>query len=282
MIYKITENGDGLKIKEYLRQKGYSYTAVKRLKKYKGQLTVGGVPAYADFLLKNGDILEISEAETNASSVTPIDMPLVIVYEDEYLLMIDKPPYLATLPTKKHYNNSLANGVAAYMQRNGVQDFIFRAINRLDADTSGLLAVAKKNFVQHALQGKIKKTYFLAADGIIENAGEITLPISDDKELKKRRVCDGGAESCTRYTPVKYGKAMTGVLAEAVTGRTHQLRVHFAAIGHSIVGDTKYGKPSADITRQALHSYRMEFLHPITGEAMDIVCKVREDIEKLF
>ncbi|MDR2047136.1 MAG: RluA family pseudouridine synthase [Clostridiales bacterium] len=332
MIYRINSDGSGTQIRDYLKRKGYSYTAVKDLKKFMGQLRVNGLPVRADTVLYEGDILETDENELKVSAVAPVEMPIDIVFEDEYLLAADKPPGLAVLPTRAHYNNSLANGVTAYMINKGAKDFIFRAVNRLDADTSGLILIAKKKFVQHIVQKGLRKYYFLAVEGIIEKNGEIKLPIRDDKEKRMRAVGEGGAFAHTVYSPVRYGKNrdrdtgniadmrrcpyacekdasdgqnrditdtryryprkngvkggrerdITGVLAETVTGRTHQLRVHFAAIGRPIIGDAKYGVRSDRIPRQALHSHIARFNHPVTGAETEIVCKIRDDIERLF
>ncbi|MDR3293505.1 MAG: RluA family pseudouridine synthase [Clostridiales bacterium] len=324
MTYVVSQEFDGATVYQYLFKKGYSYNAVKKLKQYMGQLTVNGFAVAANVVLRAGDVLAVSEKETDKSRVLPVCMPIEVVYEDEYLLLVNKPPHLATLPTHAHYGASLANGVTAYFIERGVSDFVFRAVNRLDADTSGLLIVAKKNFIQHALLGKIKKTYFLVVNGGIEESGEIALPIKDDSVKKLRYVAPDGLYSLTRYAPIGMGNddgisfdgsnniviatenkvplegndgtvittekemptkeknGMTAILAEAVTGRTHQLRVHFAAIGHPIVGDKKYGTPSALIDRQALHSYKAEFVHPVTNALCEIVCPVPDDIKKLF
>ncbi|MDR1940616.1 MAG: RluA family pseudouridine synthase [Clostridiales bacterium] len=282
MKYEIDAERDGYKVYQYLFLKGYSHVAQKRLRRYIGQLTINGRAVNALARLSLGDVLEVSDDEDVESKVAPIDMPLDVIFEDEYLLAIDKPPALATLPTNGHYNNSLANAVVAYMRQKGADGFVFRAVNRLDADTSGLALIAKKNFVQHALTGKIEKTYFAAVEGTVGCGGEINFGIKDDKTLKMRVADPSGQSALTKYVPARFGKNITGLLARPVTGRTHQLRVHFAAAGFPIVGDSKYGSPSPLIKRQALHSYRMDFIHPVTGKELNLECAVREDIMDLF
>lgn len=212
-------------------------------------------------------------AEDN-SNIVPTPMDLNIVYEDEWFLILDKPAGLAIHPSILHFNNSLSNGVKHYFDLIGLKKKI-RPVNRLDLNTSGLVIFAKCEYIQECLSKQMenhtfKKEYLCIVSGKFENkVGTIDLPIArKENSIIERCINSNGQKSITHYKVLKEFKNYSLVKCLLETGRTHQIRVHMSYIGHPLVGDTLYGKPSPLIDRQALHCYKLEFIHPITNRNM--------------
>ncbi len=241
------------------------------------------------------DVIEVFlDFEEDNSNIVPTKMDLSILYEDEALLILNKPPFLPIHPSRMHYEDSLSNGVKYYFEQIGLKKKI-RPINRLDRDTSGIVLFAKNEYVQECLvrqmkQKCFKKEYIAIVEGILEKKiGTIHLPIARKLgSIIEREVCiDGcGEEAITHYEVMKEtsnNQSVVNILLE--TGRTHQIRVHFSYIGHPIVGDTLYGScnnMTPVIQRQALHAYQVSFLHPITKEQMTFSCPLPEDMKTLL
>jgi len=216
--------------------------------------------------------LDLSYEEDN-SNIVPTKMDLNIVYEDNGLLVLDKPAGIPVHPSMLHYTNSLSNGVRFYFDTIGLKKKI-RPVNRLDLDTSGLIIFAKNEYIQeHLIKQMIDSTfhkeYMCLAEGIFKNtSGTIDAPIARKQDsIIERCVNDNGQIAITDYTVIKSFSDYSLVKCILKTGRTHQIRVHMAHIGHPLVGDTLYGNGKSNlINRQALHSYKISFLHPITLE----------------
>src|SRR5678816_2273441 len=217
----------------------------------------------------------------------PEEGPLSIVFEDEWIIVLDKPPGIVVHPTYKNWSGTLLNSVLWRMrERADAQPGI---LTRLDKDTSGLVVMALTPEVHAAMQRdqaarRIDKTYLAVVQGTPEPArGTIALPLGRDLADRRRVVVtDTGAPSETRYEVMAtLDETASLVRCELVTGRTHQIRVHLAARGWPIVGDAMYGVTSATITRQALHAWRIRFPHPITRQPLDLEAALPTDIRTL-
>ena len=290
--YEIPSEYDGANITTVLKQHfKISTNLIKDLKKYKEGIQVNGEhKRVVDFVAK-GDILKITIRDTASENIVPTDIPLDIVYEDEDVLVINKLPNMPTHPSMGNYENSLANGVMYYYKSKG-EERVFRAVNRLDKDTSGLMAVAKNSYM-HARLGEeiqkkeLKRKYMCIVCGDVERDGTVDAPIRRaDGSVINRIVAPDGQRAVTHYRVVKRYGEYTLLEMELETGRTHQIRVHMAYIGHPLVGDWLYGTEDHNIAkRQMLHSCYLCFTHPITGQIMEFKDEMAEDmrafIEKL-
>ena len=290
--YEIPSEYDGANITTVLKQHfKISTNLIKDLKKYKEGIQVNGEhKRVVDFVAK-GDILKITIRDTASENIVPTDIPLDIVYEDEDVLVINKLPNMPTHPSMGNYENSLANGVMYYYKSKG-EERVFRAVNRLDKDTSGLMAVAKNSYM-HARLGEeiqkkeLKRKYMCIVCGDVERDGTVDAPIRRaDGSVINRIVAPDGQRAVTHYRVIKRYGEYTLLEMELETGRTHQIRVHMAYIGHPLVGDWLYGTEDHNIAkRQMLHSCYLCFTHPITGQIMEFKDEMAEDmrafIEKL-
>lgn len=237
-------------------------------------------PQINDVITVNLDFNEESE------NIIPTPIPLNIIYEDEALLILDKPAGIAVHPSISHYTDSLANGVKYYFDTIGLKRKI-RPVNRLDLNTSGLIVFAKNEYVQECLiqqmqTNEFKKEYLAIVHGIFEKAqGTITLPIArKENSIIERCISENGQEAITHYEVLKTSNDLSLVHCILQTGRTHQIRVHMSAIGHPLVGDTLYGSDFSDsITRQALHSYKISFIHPISHQIVSFTSELPDDIK---
>lgn len=227
--------------------------------------------------------LDFNEESEN---IIPTQIPLNIIYEDEALLILDKPAGIAVHPSISHYTDSLANGVKYYFDTIGLKRKI-RPVNRLDLNTSGLIVFAKNEYVQECLiqqmqTNEFKKEYLAIVHGIFENVqGTINLPIArKENSIIERHISENGQEAVTHYEVLKTSNDLSLVHCTLQTGRTHQIRVHMSAIGHPLVGDTLYGPNFSDsITRQALHSYKISFIHPISHQIVSFTSELPDDIK---
>ena len=237
-------------------------------------------PQINDAITVNLDFNEESE------NIIPTPIPLNIIYEDEALLILDKPAGIAVHPSISHYTDSLANGVKYYFDTIGLKRKI-RPVNRLDLNTSGLIVFAKNEYVQECLiqqmqTNEFKKVYLAIVHGIFENVqGTINLPIArKENSIIERCISENGQEAITHYEVLKTSNDLSLVHCILQTGRTHQIRAHMSAIGHPLVGDTLYGPNFSDsITRQALHSYKISFIHPISHQIVSFTSELPDDIK---
>lgn len=230
-------------------------------------------------------IVNLNYNEDN-SNIVPKEMALDIIYEDEWLLVINKPPGVAIHPSILHFDNSLSNGVRFYFDKIGLNKKI-RPINRLDKDTSGLVIFAKCEYIQESLSQQMKeknfkKEYLCLCYGLFDKKyGTINLPIArKEGSIIERCIDENGKKAITHYKVLEEFKDYSLVLCKLETGRTHQIRLHMASIYHPLLGDTLYGTSSTLISRQALHSYKVKFIHPITKKEIELIAKLPQDMEQ--
>ena len=223
--------------------------------------------------------------EVDNKNIVPIKMDLKIIYEDEALLIIDKPAGIPVHPSILHYTNSLSNGVKYYFDSINLKKKI-RPVNRLDRNTSGIVIFAKNQYIQecliHQMQTKeFKKTYLAVVEGHLKKLnGTIDAPITrKENSIIERCVAENGEKSITHYKVLKQNFEKNYDIVECLleTGRTHQIRVHLSYIGHPLIGDTLYGNNSKYISRQALHAYKVEFIHPITNKLTQFTSDLPKD-----
>jgi len=310
-IYRIQPADEGQDIHSFLRRRGYSRHILASMKPDPAAILLNGRHEYMCHPVCRGDVLTTRVCDpVSSENIRPAPVPFGIAYEDEDILVVNKPAGLAIHPAVSHPENTLGNGVVWYYEQQGIP-FVFRCINRLDRDTTGLLIVAK-NIVascvlEQALQHReIHRTYLAIADGKTDPEGTVDLPIGRRTRSLIERCIDpeNGERAVTHYrtlrclpprkagvSPSDSGRSLLELHLE--TGRTHQIRVHMASLGHPLAGDTLYNPaclrrpddpvpPDADIARQALHSWKLDFTHPITGEAMHFEAPVPGDMQKLI
>ncbi len=234
--------------------------------------------------VSTGDIITISfDYNEDNSNIVPTKMALDIIYEDSWLIVVNKPAGIPVHPSILHYTDSLSNGIRFYFDSIGLKKKI-RLVNRLDLNTSGLVVFAKCEYIQEQLSTQMqtddfKKEYICLVEGHLnEKSGIIDLPISREfGSIIERCVSPDGQKSITKFTVLKEFDNYSLVQCILKTGRTHQIRVHFSYIGHPLLGDTLYGNSSNLINRQALHSYRISFIHPVTKHVLSFEAPVPED-----
>ena len=236
--------------------------------------------------VKELDLITVDfDYEEDNSNILPTKMDLQIIYEDEWLLIVNKPAGIAIHPSLLHYIDSLSNGVRYYFDLIGLKKKI-RPVNRLDANTSGLVVFAKCEYIQECFIKQManktfKKEYLCIVNGIFDKkTGIINLPIARKSgSIIERCVDKNGQDAFTYYEVIEEFGNYSLVKCLLETGRTHQIRVHMSYIGHPLLGDTLYGYPSKLINRQALHSYIIEFVHPISKKVMKFTCDLPEDMK---
>lgn len=293
MDVRITSSDAGKTIRSLLRGDfGFSSSMLKKLKFSEGGILVNGEFRTVRYELCEGDVLSIAVEDTEkdvSPYIVPVELHIEIAYRDEFLTVVNKPPFMPAHPSFGHRDDTVANALA-YL--NGDKPYVFRPVNRLDGNTSGAMIVANSKLASYTLNksmenGEIHKTYIAVLDGVLsEKRGTV--------ETYLRRVCDsvikrevcgeneGGKLSITRYEVLCENEGKSLVRTSPVTGRTHQLRVHFAHLGAPILGDSLYGCASVDIPRQALHSHRVSFIHPAGGEQTEITAGLTEDISSVI
>ena len=286
--YLITEKFHNKTIEQFLKSEEFPHQAIVQLKKTNEGILRNGVWAYVNEKLQEGDQISLHLVEeTTETSIEPIFVPLSIVYEDEDLIIIDKPANMPVHPSMNHHEGTLANGVLHYYQSKG-EHFTFRCINRLDRDTSGLTIIAKHllsgGILSRQVSGRqIKRTYRAICNGLIPKQGTIDAPIARAGNSTIERCVDftNGERAVTHYKRIAYDaeKDLSLVELRLETGRTHQIRVHLKYLGHPIIGDFLYNPDYRYCQRQALHSASLQFIHPITKKEMYFTSPLPDDLK---
>ncbi|MBI0579710.1 RluA family pseudouridine synthase [Neobacillus cucumis] len=276
-------------IKDFLKDEEISRTALTDIKFKGGKILVNHEEVNVRYKLKTNDVLTLIFPKENPSEgVIGEDLPLNILFEDEYLLVVVKPPGMSTIPSREHPMGSLANALVGYYQQIGLES-TSHIVTRLDRDTSGIVLIAKHRHVHHLFskaqqKGMVKRTYEAFAGGMMEdNEGTIEKPIGRKEDsIIEREVRLDGQYACTHYKVMKRHKAFTHVELQLETGRTHQIRVHMSSIGHPLLGDDLYGGETTLLKRQALHCKKITFTHPFLKKEMTFTTKLPDDMQELL
>jgi 23S rRNA pseudouridine1911/1915/1917 synthase len=320
--YTVDSEVSGKNVKHILKTKmKLSERLIKKLK-YQGKILCNHKPVLINYVVSQDDTIEVDlDVEEGDESVTPQNIPIDIIYEDESLIAINKKPGFLVHPTSLQPDGTLANALSYYLQSKGAVKKV-RPVIRLDKDTSGIIIFAKDSFSQNFLvkqmnQKSFIKEYIGVVHGIVTpEAGVIDMPIARmPGSIIKRQISPDGSPSVTHYNVIEYLNNATVLKFRLETGRTHQIRVHCQAIGHSLIGDTLY-PPLPDcetkdillssdandtcisgnnteisrnnsyfhmseiIDRQALHSFRVEFVHPYSGKTLELIAPIPDDITR--
>lgn len=283
--YEVIEN-KYYNVKEVLKAHFHiSDRLLTKLKKSK-QIYLNCTPIYVTEKIKLHDIIEVNiDFNETSDNIVPIKIKLDIIFEDEALLIINKPAGIPVHPSQNHYTNSLSNGVKHYFNENNLNKKI-RPVNRLDKDTSGIVIFAKNEYIQETLVRQMKDNTFkkeyiaILEDNLKENTGTINAPIARKAgSIMEREVSEIGETAISHFELIENKEEYCIVKYSLATGRTHQLRIHSKYIGHPIVGDTLYGKSSPIISRQALHAYKISFIHPLTKKHIILQAPIPEDMQ---
>ena len=280
--YKITEKYDGERVLTFLKDEiEASARLIRHLKNIPDGITCNGEHIRTVDILHSGDLLCIhlpEQKDHKHTIVDPMPYDLTILYEDDDLLIVDKPAGLPLHPSHNHQGDTLANAVSYYLQQHG-KEAVFRSVGRLDRGTSGVVICALNKYTAARLSGKVYKEYYAVCEGIYEGEGVIDKPIyRPDPILTIRTVDPRGEQAITEWKAVSNHNGRTLLHIHLVTGRTHQIRVHFSSMGTPLVGDTMYGTARDDISRQALHCCYCRFNHPVTNEEIEVSSPLPDDI----
>ena len=288
----ISAEESGMTLLALLRKERMSTRTLRNLKYKEDGIRVNGEHVTVRRVLKAGDVLELAiedRAEDNSEKIVPRALPMKILYRDACVTVCNKPPKMPTHPSHGHLDDTLANALAFLAAKRG-EPFVFRPVNRLDGDTSGIVLTANDRLSAGRLfeemkRGNIKKTYIAVVCGVPEpRSGIIDAPIARaDEGILMRTVCESGRESRTEYNTaaVSADGKYSLVVLRPLTGRTHQIRVHMSYIGCPLVGDFLYGERSELIDRHALHAAKMVFSHPEDGRQITVSAPLPDDIAAL-
>ena len=284
----------GMTVKEILtKELGFSKRAIASLKTRQDGILINGNHATVRAIIKENDVLTINcdDEGNNSEKLVPSSTMPNIIYEDDEIVAVNKPPFMPTHQSQGHFYDTLANSLAYYYTMQN-RSFVFRSVNRLDRNTSGIVLVAKSRLSSSKLSQQMKndgirKTYIAILQGNLDNSEGIieTYIRRKEKSIILREACDKTDDSkiaITSYKVLAKKAGLSLVIATPITGRTHQLRVHFAHLGAQILGDDLYGEPSAMINRHALHAHSLTFEHPETKEQMHIFAPLPQDMQSII
>ena len=275
----------GQVIKEFLKKEEISRIALTDIKFGGGKILVNGMEVNVRYVLKEGEVLTVIFPPENPSEgVAGEKIPLEILFEDQFLLVVNKSAGMSTIPSREHPTGSLASALVGYYEDIGIRA-TSHIVTRLDRDTSGIVLVAKHRHAHHLLskqqqKGNVKRTYDAFAQGSLKlEKGSIEEPIGRKTDsIIEREVRSDGQYACTHYKVLKRYNEFTHVELQLMTGRTHQIRVHMSFIGHPLLGDDLYGGSRTLLKRQALHCKKIHFLHPFSGEEMNFTASLPLDM----
>ena len=272
-------------LRTYYKMSG---SLIKELKHTDDGMQINSQKARTIDTVHTGDKIKITLHETASANIVPTKLDFKIEYEDEDLIIVNKPPGIPTHPSAGNYNNTLANALMYYFS-NQNEEYVFRAVNRLDKDTSGLMCIAKNKYIHARLCGDFKtkavsRKYIAIVCVKTALEGTIDMPIGRCEDgVIKRCVCDDGQKAVTHYKTIKHFGDYSLIELELETGRTHQIRVHMSYIGHPLLGDWLYGNEDKQLfPRQALHSYFLSLTHPLTNEKMNFSSSMPQDMLNFY
>lgn len=289
LTWNIAAEEEGVVLREFLKGQHISKAALVDIKFQGGRIEVNGQEVTVRYVLRQGDKVTVQFPLEKCSDGLLVEhLPLDIVYEDDYVLIINKPAFTNTIPSREHPTGSIANRVAGYYLEQGIPSTV-HVVTRLDRDTSGLMLIAKHRHVHHLLseqqkRGEVKRTYVAFVHGCVQEEGEIEAPIGrKSSSIIEREVRSDGQYACTLFNRLQaFEEDYSYVQLRLLTGRTHQIRVHMSYIGHPLLGDDLYGGTLERINRQALHCRQIKFVHPFTGEQMVFEAELVADMRKLL
>lgn len=288
--YIISSDTNPVTVLDFLKQEGFSRHILSSMKNSSGNcIVLNGERGFGRSVLKEGDCLVVTVPEVESGeNIIRTEMDLDILYEDEDILVINKPAGMPVHPSMGNYENTLANGIAWYFSQKG-EDFVYRCINRLDRDTTGALILAKNPLSAAVLsvqmkRRQIRRTYLALVDGVLPESGVVDAPIArmEGSVITREVNFETGESAVTHYERLAVGRYYSLAELHLETGRTHQIRVHMKYIGHPLPGDYLYHPDYRRIQRQPLHSFQLEFTHPITKEPMLFTAPVPEDFRIAF
>lgn len=280
--YTVPPDYDGEMLQTFLRRAcGLSWRMVVKLKRVDNGMTVDGEQKRSIDRIATGQTVVITMPD-DAVRIEGTDMPLDVAYEDEHILIINKPPYLAVHPSAGKPEPTLANAVVGYFERQGTP-LSFRPTNRLDRNTSGLLLAAKSPHVAYVLAQKPQKVYLAIVLGALTGEGTIDQPIRvREGSCITREVGEGGKDSVTHWKSLGTDGEISLVRVVLETGRTHQIRVHLSWLGYPLAGDTMYGSDETVLPRHGLHCARLTLTHPVSGDPVAVTAPVPDDMRGLL
>lgn len=280
--YKITKDYDS--VYYFLKDNGFSENFITNLRKVKGYILIDNQIATTKSFLPKNATLSICNNPNQKTTIMHCILPLDIVYEDAYYLLVNKPSGISTMPNRSHYSENLGGAICHYLQNNQ-PDFTLRILNRLDKDTSGLVLVAKNSIAQKDIKN-IEKTYLALCEGVIDEPCTISKPILTVRDngvnQQKRVVSEQGQAATTFVLPIKTIENTTLLSITLKQGRTHQIRLHLSSIGHPLVGDALYGKASDRINHAALCCNKLSFYHPYLKKKLSFSAPLPQDFLSLI
>lgn len=280
--YDFTIQKDYESIYFFLKEAGFSENFIKNLRKKEGFLKINNEIVFMNHPLNKDDVLSIVGNPNTSTSIMHCILPLDIVYEDDYYLLLNKPSGLSSMPNKSHYTHNLAGAICHYLHDN---EFTLRIVNRLDKDTAGLLLVAKDSIALNVLKD-FKKIYHAICCGEINKDLVVDKPILTITEngvnQNKRVLSHLGKRATTFVHPIKTNGKYTLTELKLINGRTHQIRVHLSSIDHPLLGDCLYGSPSNLIDHTALLCKKISFYHPFLNQTMTFEIDYPDDFRALL
>lgn len=286
------EKKEPQQVKTFLKEQGVSKGLLAKIKFQGGKIEVNHSVENVLYKLAFGDQVKITiPDEKEHETLLVDDVPIEIIFEDEHYLVVNKPAGIASIPAQYHPNGTMANRVKAYLKAQNYQDQVIHVVTRLDRDTTGLMLFAKHGFAHAMLDQELRKKevikiYQALVGGRVSDLKEhetIQLPIGRDlSSIIKRTIVKTGQQAKTEYWLMKGKDGVALVNIQLHTGRTHQIRVHFEAIGCPLLGDDMYGgKMNKGIERQALHCCQLSFIHPFTKQRLELTSPLAEDMKKI-
>lgn len=288
--WQVENEEDGLLLRTFLRSKHISKQLLTAVKfSADGKIEVNRTEQNVLYQVQTGDNVRLTfPTEQQNERLLAEYTKLEVIFEDDFLLIINKPVGMASIPSQYHPSGSVANFVKGHYEAQGLTSAI-HIVTRLDRDTSGLMLIAKNRFAHARLstflqQGLLKRRYQALTSGVLqEEAGSIEAPIGrKEVSIMERFVTPEGKYAKTNYEVLKRYRGFDHVAIQLETGRTHQIRVHFSYIGHPLIGDDMYGGDTSMLQRQALHSCHLHLVHPVTEEYMAFDLALPDDLEEII